>query len=818
MQPDDIDRRLDEVLDAMRADEPDKRLADRAGTRAWANIRAQVDRTERAWSAASNRTSNRPFEVAPTGADKPRVPSRAAQLLASRSARVGLAAAAAVALAVGVATVAPRLTIPGQVGAVHAAEGFVRLDGGVTHALAAGEAVASGSGVRTSDDGRAVLQLADGTRIELDERSELRLDRTLAGPAVQVIRGRVLVTGGDGSVKILTPDVTVGAGASPAGGDGRTYLVNRGVLGTRVTVLEGDVRVDGAGGDVPLAAGEQFTSSDHLQSAPVAQELAWSRDAGLYAELVAEFEAAHQPVRDALAAAPVRTDAGLAARVPDTTVIYAAFPNVVSELVTAQAQLFERLEADPRFASRFAPAPVGPSAGPAIDSPQRETEFPDGVAAALTSLADATGHLGEEIVVAWVMSEDDPVPVILASVADETAVQAALASLALEDLSVSVAGGLFVASPSSELTALVSSGGATGLEPAFRQAVSEAYARGVTWLGAVDLGAIGDRQAREASNEEQGVLESSGLLDTRFLVIEHRDDETRAHMSFDGPRHGMAAWLAAPAPVGALDFISGDATLAGAFASQDGVAMFDDVIAMFFGLGGTEAANDLVEFEAETGVDLRDDVASAVGGEVAFALDGAVLPEPSWKIVLEVLDPVRLQDAMDALVAHSAREGEDVAIVAHDGMAGSPLYTIRTDGEDLVVYTYSDGYLIAAPRRELVERALRYRADGFTLERSSAFRSLLPTDSRPHFSGIWYQNLGPVLEPLSRAGEIAGSELPSGAVAIMAQSLAPSVSVAYADDTGISVASRGGMGPFGLDLVGMLSSTQALGMAEAGSR
>ena len=44
-----------------------------------------------------------------------------------------------------------------------------------------------------------------------------------------------------------------------------------------------------------------------------------------------------------------------------------------------------------------------------------------------------------------------------------------------------------------------------------------------------------------------------------------------------GPRHGIASWLAAPAPLGSLDFLSPQAMLAGAVQLKSPAQMFDDV-------------------------------------------------------------------------------------------------------------------------------------------------------------------------------------------------------------------------------------------------
>ena len=56
---------------------------------------------------------------------------------------------------------------------------------------------------------------------------------------------------------------------------------------------------------------------------------------------------------------------------------------------------------------------------------------------------------------------------------------------------------------------------------------------------------------------------------TRFLVIERKENrgrtETSAALSFAGERQGIASWLAAPGPMGTLDYVSPEASFAGTF-------------------------------------------------------------------------------------------------------------------------------------------------------------------------------------------------------------------------------------------------------------
>ena len=90
--------------------------------------------------------------------------------------------------------------------------------------------------------------------------------------------------------------------------------------------------------------------------------------------------------------------------------------------------------------------------------------------------------------------------------------------------------------------------------------------------------------------------------------------------------------------MGSLAFFSGDANLVAAFVVKSPVELLDELLSL-----SPELAAELARAEAEHGFNLRDDLAAPLGGEIALGLDGPVLPSPSWRLVAEVYDPVRLQ-------------------------------------------------------------------------------------------------------------------------------------------------------------------------------
>ena len=189
----------------------------------------------------------------------------------------------------------------------------------------------------------------------------------------------------------------------------------------------------------------------------------------------------------------------------------------------------------------------------------------------------------------------------------------------------------------------------------------------------------------------------------QYLMVQQTGNggaaETRAALIFKGQRTGVASWLAAPASLGALDFISPQATLAWAAAVKQPTAIIDEIMSM-------QQANPafqqhLAEVQTLLGVDLRNDLAAALGGEVAMAQDGPILPLPSWEVAVEVYDPVTLQSTIQKSSTPPTSwraHGSPGAAPAVHGQRPHLLhvlepkrYAVHRD-----YYTYTDGYLLAA--------------------------------------------------------------------------------------------------------------------------
>jgi hypothetical protein len=271
-------------------------------------------------------------------------------------------------------------------------------------------------------------------------------------------------------------------------------------------------------------------------------------------------------------------------------------------------------------------------------------------------------------------------------------------------------------------------------------------------------------------------------------------------LQFAGARQGIAAWLAAPAPIGSLNFVTPNAAIAVAALSKDPKAIADDLIAMAVQNGDSQQ-NGFTEAEEKLQINFRDDIAANLGGDFLLSLDGPVLPTPSWKAVIEVNDSDRLEQALErmteAIRSHAdANAAHSIAIEPSDA-GGQRYYSLhdRVTGNIVAQYTYANGYLIVAPSRALLIQALQAYSTGNSLANSAAFKALLPKDANENYSAVAYQNLSPVLTPLLT--EVSGET--ADAVRKLAADARPTAVCARAEQSRIEAASDSRL--FGFDFL-----------------
>jgi len=208
-------------------------------------------------------------------------------------------------------------------------------------------------------------------------------------------------------------------------------------------------------------------------------------------------------------------------------------------------------------------------------------------------------------------------------------------------------------------------------------------------------------------------MDHSALRDRRTQA-EPGARGTSATVSFRGERTGFANWIAAPAPMGTLDFITPDATFAASFVVNNPAALLGQLTS----LSGTFEA-----FESSTGVNVRNDMAASLGGEATVAVDGPLLPTPSWKVAVEVNNPARLEWSIEQVVKTAQQHTPDAHIqLTNETSDGLSYYTLTSTKSPVAVnYVFTDGYLLLAPNRNVLAMAMEARRTGNTLPNSVTF-------------------------------------------------------------------------------------------------
>src|SRR5215210_4054513 len=222
---------------------------------------------------------------------------------------------------------------------VQAAEGQVyQVADTRTASVSAGAKLQKGEKVRTAKDGRAVIHLGDGSLIEMKDRSELYLTKSGQGTTIHLDRGSIVVEAAkqkDGKLFVETGDSLVSV-------TGTVFSVNNGTKGSRVSVIEGEVNLSHAGSDRVLRPGDQATTSPAIAMIPVKDEVAWSRNANRYAQVLSGLATLKNQLKT-VQQPGVRNSTHLLDLMPENTVVYAALPNFADTIVESHRVIQERI-------------------------------------------------------------------------------------------------------------------------------------------------------------------------------------------------------------------------------------------------------------------------------------------------------------------------------------------------------------------------------------------------------------------------------------------------------------------------------------------
>jgi hypothetical protein len=711
--------------------------------------------------------------------------------------------------------------------------------------LETGDVIKAGEKVRAGRNAQATVKLPDGTLVEMSGRSQLSVTNAPEGMTVHLDRGDIIVQAAKQHSKhlfVATDDCNVSV-------VGTVFAVNSGTKGSRVAVAQGQVHVDSQGKDQVLNPGDEVSTNAALESVPVKSEFSWSHNSQQYLELLADLGQLKNEVNEKVSSPPLRYSSTLLDSMPSGTVLYVALPNLSGTIAESNKIIEERINQNPALKQWWE----------SNRSSTGRAQFDE----VIRKVAGFGQYLGDEIVASAEMSAqggpgdvmvtstltnpaefrsylDQQVQELSASGSNRLAVKVVddPASVEAPDQGTSTAtgttiytwinGNTIAASPEIQslqhFESAANSGAANPFkESSFYSDIAAAYENGAGLVVAADLEnilkGVLSQNTSSAASSETAAFKRLGLFSLKHFTLESSSANGKtvgsAVLSFNEPRQGISSWLAAPGPMGSLQFISPDASLVAAFVVNNPSGLVEDLTSA---IGSLDAGftTELNSLQAKTGVNLMQDLAAPLGGEYAFAIDGPLLPSPSWKMIIEVYDQQHLQQTLGTIVGElnqwSATQGKQGFQLTQSTASGQQYYTLKSLDTGLdFSYTYSNGYLIAAGSQALVERALQYQATQYNLPHSQQFTSALPDDNSANFSALLYHNLGASVGSLANAvqGTIKALAPEKQQVLKSMASAKPSIAYAYAEGDRILFSTTSDGDLFGLGTGTLLGSPNA---------
>ena len=801
--------RLDRALQEMRDETVDAAALERARARVWDELTSAAGA-----GCAEFRPDLRPYLSGALGGSRrlllddhlsrcPACRARIAEMKgerrvvamplrsSSRWIRSGtMAAAAALVLA---ALYAGRDTIDAMLAPGGPRATVVSADGGVYRlqgeTLEAGAAIAEGEIVRTGPGARAVLRLADGSTVDVNERTELFATAAWSGMAIHLQRGDVIVQAAEqrrGNLRVLTRD-------SIASVKGTVFAVSSGLGGSVVSVVEGSVAVRQPGRDVLLGPGDQAASNAALASS-VGDAIAWSPEAEHYLELLASFATIE---RQLAATFPTeqRTSSDLLPYLPAKAFVFGSVPNLGGTMEQALVLADQQSSENAAFGAWWS------------------SETGQLLRQMVSRLQSVSSLLGDEIVFSvGSQGPGEDVPIVMARVQSGRGAELAHALDALfadtgePALPYSISDDLMVVSISPADLAWALDNLGQGAGSPFAAAIGERYRQGTGWLMGIDAPVV----VAMAEGDDAPPVELAAMIGMKYLFLEQRApagaDENELTLVFDGPRTGMAAWLADAGSGGAAEYLPADSLLAGYVSMQQPWQLFQDLTALMTQTDESVAA-DLAQVEEKLGEAFIANLTLALGGEAAFALEGFSVNGPRWLMAALAYNPAVIDSSLRTLVdtfnAELAPDAQHERVVFEQESANGRIWNTMSAASLPfgVTWTYDGGHMVAASDRATAERAIATRNGGSALVWSQEFRDQFPASAGLHPSAFGWLNTKGALDAFSTLA-------PSPAVASLLAGRDPMLVVFDVKTEQIHAASRSRLSGVILDVMMLESLSQ----------
>lgn len=532
-------------------------------------------------------------------------------------------------------------------------------------------------------------------------------------------------------------------------------------------------------------------------------DMTWLQDALKNPELMTEVGHLEERMVKELPYPATRNQSRILPYLPESTLFYAAFPNYVQTIHKAMQIWQEELRTS-------APLRDFLKKQKADDA---EATFEQGV----QKISEVLDYLGDEVVITGGLKGKDAGGVLIAEI-KKPGLKAALLQMdeefnkkssehlrvfepqelaAASELPAQgpvvlvrqdfVVAGISVASLR-EASAYLDSSGGSFASSALGKRLAQAYQSGTNTVAGADLqrlmGLIPDNPP-----QTRMMLEKTGFANVKYFALANKmaggKSSNEVEIVFNGPRKGIASWIAAPGPMGALDFISARASVAEELRLKSLPLILDDVVDIV----GPQALAMLPQMEARMNVNLKQDILSKLSGEIAFELQQPpmdAMQKPTgqggaFKVVLGVSDPAGLQKTLKGLLAQARLQSEEriedgvtfYSIASPSAPAAGPAPEFN--------YFFVDGYLVLASSREGARDALSLHRKGGSLAKSPL---LAGAQGQPvKASVLAYQNSGPFLAAMMKN---MSPDMAAALPKILGQNEpTPNLALGYADENSL---------------------------------